>query len=329
VRSIHADTLADMMATYSATIYIFWLAAVAGPAAHLGGVEAAMLRSRAPRITPKGSNGAAAREQPPSPALEEEVLDEEDDDDQPASSIPSILSESLPSVPQQEVQAAMPQQTEAPEMESSQPIPVVTPQWAAPEITAADAGLLASLQQLPAVARAPLPQWAVPGTFKLPATVPEPEAVFQFSAPPASLPVLGGRAAAASKPIPSWLQSNASLQEGAPKIPWPPSNQAYTSCDPPCIQGRGICNDNVCFCRSPFAGSTCQHKQTDLYRAPKIMVVGFAAVCFGVGILMSKLMFSFSEHAIETRLEKYGAGKRRYELWAPPEDSKKKKGGGG
>lgn len=319
MRSIHADTLADMMATSSATIYIFWLAAVAGPAAHLGGVEAAMLRSRAPGITPKGSNGAAAREQPASPAFEEEALDQEDDDDQPASSIPNILSESAPSVPHQGVQAAMPQQT--------------APQWAAPEITAADAGLLASLQQSsPAVVapqRVALPQWAVPGTFKLPATVPEPEAVFQFSPPPASLPVLGGRAAPASKPIPSWLQSNASLQEGAPKIPWPPSNQAYTSCDPACIPGRGICNDNVCFCRSPFAGSTCQHKQTDLYRAPKIMVVGFAAVCFGVGILMSKLMFSFSEHAIETRLEKYGAGKRRYELWAPPEDAKKKKGGGG
>jgi len=314
-----------MMATYSATIYIFWLSAIVGPAAHLGGVEATMLRSRAPRITPKGSNGAAARETS-SPAALEEELDQEDDDDQPASSIPSISSESLPSLPQQE-----PQQPAPEPLEVSQPIPVVTPQWAAPEITAADAGLLASLQQLPGVApqRSALPQWAVPGTFKLPATVPEPEAVFQFSPPPASLPVLGGRAAAASKPTSSWLQSNASLQEGAPKIPWPPSNQAYTSCDPPCIQGRGICNDNVCFCRSPFAGSTCQHKQTDLYRAPKIMVVGFAAVCFGVGILMSKLMFSFSEHAIETRLEKYGAGKRRYELWAPPEDSKKKKGGGG
>lgn len=286
-----------------------------------------MLRSRAPRIMPKGSKGAAARE-PPSPAFEEDALDQEDDDDQPASSIPSILSESLPSLPQQQLPATMSQQAAAPEPDWSQPAPVVTPQWAAPEITAADAGLLASLQQLPAVAPQ-RPQWAVPGTFKLPATVPEPEAVFQFSPPPASLPVLGARAAAASKPIPSWLQSNASLQEGAPKIPWPPSNQAYTSCDPPCIQGRGICNDNVCFCRSPFAGSTCQHKQTDLYRAPKIMVVGFAAVCFGIGIVMSKLMFSFSEHAIETRLEKYGAGKRRYELWAPPEDAKKKKSAGG
>jgi len=55
------------------------------------------------------------------------------------------------------------------------------------------------------------------------------------------------------------------------------------------------------------------------------MSVAFGAVCFALGIVMSKLMFSFSERAVETRLEKYGAGKRRFELWQPPEDASKKK----
>jgi hypothetical protein len=53
------------------------------------------------------------------------------------------------------------------------------------------------------------------------------------------------------------------------------------------------------------------------------MVVGFGVVCLVLGIMLSKLVFSFSESAIEKRLEKYGTGKQRFEIWQPPEDKKK------
>jgi len=113
-------------------------------------------------------------------------------------------------------------------------------------------------------------------------------------------------------------RTNVSLQQKPAVEVWPPAASSYQGCDPPCIEGRGLCNDNVCFCRSPFSGSTCQHKVTGLYRAPKVMTAGFAVMCFFMGIILSKFIFTFSEHAVETRLQRYGDGKKRFESWAPP-----------
>jgi len=112
-------------------------------------------------------------------------------------------------------------------------------------------------------------------------------------------------------------------QTRRPKVAeWPPSLEELSTCDPPCIEGRGTCNDNLCFCRSPFAGTTCQHTVGGLYRAPKIMVVGFACCCFLLGLLFSKLIFSFTEQAIETRLQRYGTDRQKFETWQPPEAGK-------
>lgn len=113
-------------------------------------------------------------------------------------------------------------------------------------------------------------------------------------------------------------RTNVSLQQKPTVDVWPPAASSYQACDPPCIEGRGLCNDNICFCRSPFSGSTCQHKVTGLYRAPKVMTAGFAVMCFFMGIILSKFIFTFSEHAVETRLQRYGDGKKRFESWAPP-----------
>lgn len=119
-------------------------------------------------------------------------------------------------------------------------------------------------------------------------------------------------------------RTNVSLQQKPAVEAWPPaaSSDQYQACDPPCIEGRGLCNDNICFCRSPFSGSTCQHKVTGLYRAPKVMTAGFAVMCFFIGIILSKFVFTFSEHAVETRLQRYGDGKKRFESWAPPKQDK-------
>lgn len=117
-----------------------------------------------------------------------------------------------------------------------------------------------------------------------------------------------------------------SMNQTRPKVAdWPPSLEESSQCDPPCIEGRGTCNDNLCFCRSPYAGSTCQHTVEGLYRAPKIMVVGFACVCVLLGCLLSKLIFSFTEAAVETRLQQYGTERQKFETWQPPEAGGKKK----
>lgn len=121
------------------------------------------------------------------------------------------------------------------------------------------------------------------------------------------------------------LATNESFAQDDPQQPWPPETEnAYKSCDPPCMKGRGICNDNVCFCRSPYTGSTCQKTVSALYRASLPMTLGFAICCLVLGIIMSKLVWVFTERAVETRLERYGQGRRHYEKWQPPQ---KKKGG--
>jgi len=115
------------------------------------------------------------------------------------------------------------------------------------------------------------------------------------------------------------MSTNVDSDESKPKIPWPPSDDIYSVCNPPCIQGRGVCNDNVCFCRHPFAGSTCQHKTTGLFRVKKIMVVGVGIVCVVFGLLSARMLYAFSQRAIETRLERYGKGKQKCESWSPPD----------
>jgi len=162
----------------------------------------------------------------------------------------------------------------------------------------------------------------------------QPEAVFHFTAPhhaqaatvptvvrppvhqtPSSAPEGKGRTGDASADT-----TNISMaQHSWPAVPWPPPSTETSTCNPPCIQGRGICNDNVCFCKSPFSGSTCQHKiQTrQMYRFPKIAMVAMALVCIAVGLLAAKLVFSFTQNAVERRLAKYGEGKAKFEQWQP------------
>lgn len=303
------------MAFPRAAICIFWLCAM---------VEAAQLRSRAPPSVPVKSE---------SPAEAEDAEDNLDTDEEQSGGDQPALAQIFNQAP---LAAALPQQVPQ-QVSQPQQVPQQVPQPQQVPV---------AVPTMPELAMPAMPKFAVPqeevqaaSTWAAPAVAPSapvaaPEAVFQFSPPRTSMvlpPVAAPKAAVAegsrvaSKPkLPSWLQSNASSEDSMPKN-WPPSGDKYRVCDPPCITGRGFCNDNVCFCRSPYAGATCQHKTTDLYRAPKIMVVGFAATCFVMGIVLSKIIFSFSEHAIETRLERYGKGRRRFELWTPPQDQSKQK----
>merc|ERR1719198_1147089 len=65
----------------------------------------------------------------------------------------------------------------------------------------------------------------------------------------------------------------------------PASPEKYNNCNPPCIQNRGVCNDNLCFCKSPYTGTTCQHEVSAIARVSYPMVVGFSIVIFVMGIL--------------------------------------------
>jgi len=60
-------------------------------------------------------------------------------------------------------------------------------------------------------------------------------------------------------------------------------------CHPPCLEGRGICNDGVCFCRSPYRGIRCQ-TESDIallrfnYGIVAVIVVLSAVIGFAASI---------------------------------------------
>jgi len=111
-----------------------------------------------------------------------------------------------------------------------------------------------------------------------------------------------------------------------PKNKFEPSDAGNTDvCNPPCIQGRGICNDNMCFCKTPYSGTTCQHKMNALARVKYPMLVGLCGVAIVFGILFAQILHGFITSWDEKRLVKLGQGSVRQEVWMPPENSKGKK----
>ena len=46
-----------------------------------------------------------------------------------------------------------------------------------------------------------------------------------------------------------------------------PLNDDPEVCEPPCVEGQGVCNNNMCFCKSPFRGSSCQKSADELSNA--------------------------------------------------------------
>lgn len=93
-------------------------------------------------------------------------------------------------------------------------------------------------------------------------------------------------------------------------------------CHPPCIQTRGICNDNVCFCKSPYTGTTCQHKVGTLARFSYVMLVAFSVVSLVMGILIAQMVHVWVTSYLEAATARFGDGYIKQEVWQPPEQKK-------
>lgn len=96
------------------------------------------------------------------------------------------------------------------------------------------------------------------------------------------------------------------------------NDNKYSTCNPPCKQGRGVCNDNMCFCKSPFVGTTCQHKVGAYSRAPFPMMIGFAIVSFVMGGLGAQIVHAVSVRAVEGRTGWLHSTATKQEVWRPP-----------
>lgn len=129
---------------------------------------------------------------------------------------------------------------------------------------------------------------------------------------------------------PKLPSAQSSLLEVVMPADWPPTlSKAYKKCAAPCIEGRGVCNDNVCFCKSPWTGSQCQHKIESLARFSFALVAGFCAFAIFIGFLLAKLVVTLIEGwRNERSLVRYGVGRSKTELWHPPELKTKKDGKG-
>jgi hypothetical protein len=114
----------------------------------------------------------------------------------------------------------------------------------------------------------------------------------------------------------------------APKNNFPATLKETSKCHPPCIQGRGICNDNLCFCKTPYTGTTCQHKLSSYSRIKYPMLVAASIVCLVFGILFAQILHGFVTSRIEKRLVWLGDGMVKQEIWMPPDNAKGKKKGG-
>lgn len=113
---------------------------------------------------------------------------------------------------------------------------------------------------------------------------------------------------------------NSSLKQAMPTN-WPPEPEKATDeCNPPCIEGRGVCNDNICFCRSPYTGSTCQHNVKDLFRVSYSLTVGCAVACLIFGCFLAKMLTVLvGQRRSSTALAGYGENKQKHESWSPPQ----------
>jgi len=98
-------------------------------------------------------------------------------------------------------------------------------------------------------------------------------------------------------------------------------------CDPPCEDGRGICNDKICFCKTPYFGTVCQNAimSGGALRAGPVLVVGAAVACTFLGFLFAVIVYGFVRDGIEQRMASLGADTVNKESWTPSDNVTKKK----
>jgi len=97
-------------------------------------------------------------------------------------------------------------------------------------------------------------------------------------------------------------------------------------CKPACIKSRGICNDNICFCKTPYTGTACQHEiLAGSYRFGPVMTSAIAVASVVFGIFVSQIVFSFIREQMEQRNASLGQETVNKESWTPSESGSKKK----
>jgi hypothetical protein len=87
-------------------------------------------------------------------------------------------------------------------------------------------------------------------------------------------------------------------------------------CEPACMVGRGICVDNVCFCRAPFTGKVCDKRTiSGSIRLTYVLVIATSTVLAFVGCQIA-IFSSKAMSGTERKLNKNPSGPKK-ETWKP------------
>jgi len=89
---------------------------------------------------------------------------------------------------------------------------------------------------------------------------------------------------------------------------------AKIECKPECIAGRGICNDGICFCRTPYEGKKCEHEVNTEMRFGYPLFVCNVLVAFVAGIGLAACCHSWSS---AKQVQLVGPPAQRRETWIP------------
>jgi len=90
-------------------------------------------------------------------------------------------------------------------------------------------------------------------------------------------------------------------------------------CEPGCIEGQGVCEDKICFCRTPFTGLQCEKKvKGGLLRFSYSAVAFATAFAALVGSVIGMMLFRASLEA-QRQMTTFGEaeGGKRSEVWKP------------
>jgi len=112
--------------------------------------------------------------------------------------------------------------------------------------------------------------------------------------------------------------AEAANMSGIPELP--PGEVASDTCNPPCVEGRGVCNDKVCFCKMPYKGLRCETVQAF---GPSRVSPGIAGLMVFVAFLAGMVLTCGIIHlfstasAAATAPKAVTANKRAKETWRP------------
>eukprot|EP00930_Biecheleria_cincta_P006522 TRINITY_DN107547_c0_g1_i1.p1 TRINITY_DN107547_c0_g1~~TRINITY_DN107547_c0_g1_i1.p1 ORF type:complete len:369 (+),score=78.61 TRINITY_DN107547_c0_g1_i1:109-1215(+) len=97
--------------------------------------------------------------------------------------------------------------------------------------------------------------------------------------------------------------------------PQPPAKKTDDgSCNPACIEGRGVCGDRVCFCKDPYTGPQCEQEvEEDHFRLNWMYVTVILCAVAAVGMVLAECIWKAmkgSDHQ-----QKVGTSVMKKEVW--------------